>query len=108
MITLLAVGGPAGALAPTFARHPSVEVLAASGAEDALEKLARNRRIDAVLLLGGADAAQVARRILDEDPGAPPLYAPASAGTSAPVVTLADAPLEAIVEALARLLQPEP
>lgn len=106
MITLLAVGGAAEDLAPAFARHASVEVLAAAGAEDALEKLARNRRIDAVLLLG-ADAAEVARMIGEEDPGAPPLYAPGSAGKIARVAPLADAAPEAIVEALARLLQPE-
>ncbi|HWZ86523.1 MAG TPA: hypothetical protein VN032_10000 [Thermoanaerobaculia bacterium] len=107
MITLLAVGAAADALAPAFAQHPSVEVLAASDAEGALEKLARNRRIDAVLLLGGPACAETARMIGEEDPGAPPLYAPASAGAIARVVTLADGDPAAIVEALARLLQPE-
>jgi hypothetical protein len=83
-----------------------VITLLAVGGEDALEKLARNRRIDAVLLLG-ADAAQIARMIGEEDPGAPPLYAPVSAGKIAGVAPLAAAAPEAIVEALARLLQPE-
>ena len=107
MITILAVAGAADDLAPAFARHPSVEVLAASDTEDALEKLARNRRIDAVLLLGGPEAADAARMIREEDPGAPPLYAPAGAGPIPGVTSLAGATPEALVEALARLLQPE-
>ena len=104
MITILAVASDAHVLAPTFARHPSVEVLVASDAEDALEKLARNRRIDAVLLLGGPACAAVARTILEEDPGAPPLYAPARAGAIPRVLSLPDAAPEALVEALARRL----
>jgi hypothetical protein len=107
VITILAVAGAAGDLAPAFTRHPSVEVLAASDIEDALEKLARNRRIDAVLLLGGPAAPDAARMIREEDPGAPPLYAPASAGAIPGVIGLADAAPEVMAEALARLLQPE-
>jgi len=57
-----------------------VEVVTARDVEDALEKLARNRRVDAVLLLDGASAAASARTILEEDPAAPPLYAPEEAG----------------------------
>lgn len=105
MITILAVAETAADLAPAFARHPSVEVLAAADAEEALEKLARNRRVDAVLLLDGPGAQAVARAIYEEDPGAPPLYAPAGAGAIPRVVSLADASPEALIEALARLLQ---
>jgi len=107
VITILAVGGAAHDVAPAFSRDPSVEVLAASDAEDALEKLARNRRIDAVLLLGGPAAAEAARILREEDPGAPPFYAPASAGPVPHAVPLADAEPEATVAALARLLQNE-
>jgi hypothetical protein len=107
VITLLAVGGAAHDIAPAFSRDPSVEVLAATDAEDALEKLARNRRIDAVLLLGGPAAADVARILHEEDPAAPPFYAPASAGAIPHAISLADAEPEAIVSALARLLQSE-
>lgn len=79
MITILVVG-PVGMEASAFAeRHPSVEILTADGTEDALEKLARNRRIDAVLLLPGADAREVAETLREEDPAAPPLFAAASA-----------------------------
>ena len=75
MITILAVGPEAEALAAFGADHPSIEVVAAHGAEDALDRLARNRRIDAVLLLAGSAAKETARLIAEEDPGAPPVFA---------------------------------
>ena len=80
MITILVVG-PSPAEPSAFGQdHPSVEILTAAGAEEALEKLARNRRIDAVLLLPGAAAEQIVRTLREEDPGAPPLFAPESMG----------------------------
>lgn len=80
MITILVVG-PVGMDASAFAEgHPSVEILTAAGVEDTLEKLARNRRIDAVLFLPGEDAREVAETLREEDPAAPPLFAAASAG----------------------------
>jgi hypothetical protein len=75
VITILAVGEDAEALAALGAAHPSVEILTARGAEDALERLARNRRIDAVLLLAGTGASRTAALVLEEDPGAPPIFA---------------------------------
>jgi hypothetical protein len=75
VITILAVGPDAESLAAFGASHPSVEVVAAHEAEEALERLARNRRIDAVLLLAGSEARETARLISEEDPGAPPLFA---------------------------------
>ena len=107
MITILAVGGPEKDLAETFGRNPSVEIVTARGAEDALEKLARNRRVDAVLLLEGASAAATARTILEEDPAAPPLYAPAGAGAPPGAHSLPDAPPADLVAALARRLESE-
>lgn len=81
MITLLVVGGAPGDFAPLADRDPSIEIMTAAGVEDALEKLARNRRIDAVLLAApGGENAEAARVIREEDPGAPPLFAPATAG----------------------------
>ncbi len=80
MITILAVGDGAERLAGFGAKHPSIEVVTADGAEDALERLARNRRIDAVLILAGPEAGETARLVREEDPGAPPLFAPAAAG----------------------------
>jgi len=76
VITLLAVGGSAAEILDVAAGHPSVEVLTALGAEDALEKLARNRRIDAVLLLAGGANREIAAAIREEDPTGPPLFAP--------------------------------
>lgn len=54
----------------------SIEVLLARDADEAVEKLARNRRVDAVLLLAGADNAAVARAIQEEFLPPPPLFAP--------------------------------
>lgn len=105
MITILAVSREVKSLSPAFARHPSVEVLVAADAEEALETLARNRRIDAVLLLDRASAAATARQIREEDPGAPALYAPASTGPIPRVASLADDAPEAMVEALHRRLE---
>ncbi len=59
------------------ARHASVEVLTAHGAEDTLEKLGRNRRIDAVLLLSGKDAHAIVAAIEEDNPAHPPLFQPA-------------------------------
>ena len=105
MITILAVAGRVGELAPALLRHPSIEVLTASGVEDALEKLARNRRIDAVLLLG-TDALEVASAIGQEDPAAPPLFAPASAGAIPGVRSLPDRDPAALAEEIVALLEP--
>lgn len=78
MITVLVIGASAAAFASPAARDPSIEVMTAAGTEEALEKLARNRRIDAVLLLADGDPEVTARAIHEEDPGAPPLFVPAS------------------------------
>jgi hypothetical protein len=104
VITVLVVGTDLGPLAAAASGHPSVEILTAGASEDALEKLARNRRIDAVLLLAGEAGGAIAAAIREEDPGAPPLFAPASGG-AIPAVRLleADSPgqiLEALVHAL--------
>jgi hypothetical protein len=107
VITILAVAGPAVHLESAFVGNPSVEVLTAHDPEEALEKLARNRRIDAVLLFG-ARAAEAASLIIDEDPGAPPLYAPLASGTIPSVHSLPDAAPEEMVATLAARLQPPP
>lgn len=83
MITILAVGerGRAETLDSIATRNPSLELLHATGLEDALDRLARNRRIDAVLLLVDADAArEIASTLLEEDPAGPPMFAPAESG----------------------------
>ena len=60
-------------------RRSTIEVLHARDADEAVEKLARNRRVDAVLLLAGADNAAVAQAIREDTLSPPPLFAPASA-----------------------------
>jgi hypothetical protein len=52
----------------------SFEVLRARSADEALEKLARNRRIDAVLFTGDALARETIERLSDEDASSPPLF----------------------------------
>lgn len=77
MITILVVAEPgdADALDRVAVNNPSLELLHASDVEHALERLSRNRRIDAVLLLLPADRlTEAARVVREEDPGAPPLY----------------------------------
>jgi hypothetical protein len=60
------------------ARHPSVEILAAHGVEDTLEKLGRNRRVDAVLLLGEKGMEAIVRAIEEDNPAHPPVFQPGS------------------------------
>ena len=74
MISVLIVAAAEQSLEDLAGRHPSVEILAAHGVEDALEKLARNRRIDAVLLLAGQENPSVAGAIRDDNPAHPPLF----------------------------------
>ena len=106
MITILVVG-PRDSVAGFPEPDPSVEILIASDLEDALEKLARNRRVDAVLLVEGpAQAAALAREIREEDPAGPPLFAPRSAGPIPHVGALPDGSLEMLAAEIARRLEP--
>jgi hypothetical protein len=106
VITILVLG-PSHADAPAPGTgDPSVEVLAAASVEEALEKLARNRRIDAVLLLPGTPARELAETLAEEDPSAPPLFAPASMGEIPGVQRLsADEPAK-LIETLVAFLEP--
>ena len=76
MITVLAAGRGAGHLGESRdgSGSPSVEVMTAEEDEEVLDKLARNRRIDAVLLMPGEGAAALAAAIREEDPAGPPVY----------------------------------
>jgi hypothetical protein len=65
----LLVVGPAPAQAP-----PSFELIRAATPEDAVELLARNRRIDAVLVFGAELARETAALLAEVDPQAPPLF----------------------------------
>ncbi len=105
MITVLVVAGAGRAreLDQAAARMPSLELLHAGDVEQALDRLARNRRIDAVLLLlEGEAAAEVVRTVLEEDPGAPPIFA---AGSDLPGTrSLPAAEPETLLDALERSL----
>ena len=106
MITVLAAGRGAGNLGdlPAGGGSPSVEVMTAEEDEEVLDKLARNRRIDAVLLMPGEGAAALAASIHEEDPAGPPVYGWGEAGRVDGVRALAakDA-REAIEELVAAL-----
>jgi CheY-like chemotaxis protein len=100
-VLVVAPEGPVGGLA---LRRSSVEVLHARDAEEAVEKLARNRRVDAVLLLAGAENASVARAIREDNLSPPPLFAPASAGEIPGVRSLPDGDPERMLDLVDRTL----
>jgi|PersoiStandDraft_1058852.scaffolds.fasta_scaffold142612_2 hypothetical protein len=77
MISVLVVGQREQDLEELPGRHPSVEVLTAHGVEDTMEKLGRNRRIDAVLLLAGEANPAIIGAIREDNPAHPPIYLPA-------------------------------
>lgn len=74
MISILAVLPEGVQLEGLAARHPSVEVLTAHGVEDTLEKLGRNRRVDAVLLLEEQGMAAIVAALEEDNPAHPPLF----------------------------------
>jgi hypothetical protein len=74
MISVLVVVPQRDLLDELAARHPSVEVLTAHGVEDTLEKLGRNRRVDAVLLLEEQGMAAIVAAIEEDNPAHPPLF----------------------------------
>jgi hypothetical protein len=53
---------------------PRIEILRAQDPEEAVEKLARNRRIDAILILNGARASGVIAAIRAENLAPPPVF----------------------------------
>lgn len=87
------------------ARQPSLEILHAAGVEETLDRLARNRRIDAVLLLvGGDEAGEIAAMVLEEDPAAPPIFVPGTAAAIAGVRHLPPGTPEELLRAIVREL----
>jgi hypothetical protein len=71
MITLLLVGSRED---DSIAAPPSIELLRCASPDEALETLSRNRRIDAVLFLDGAAAAETAALLAEEGGSWPPLF----------------------------------
>ncbi|MDQ6894378.1 MAG: hypothetical protein M3167_17080 [Acidobacteriota bacterium] len=105
MYSILVVGIPESGGAGLEGRLASVEVLRARGAEDAVEKLARNRRIDAVLLLEDSAATrETIFAIRDEHPAPPPLFLAAPPGSPLPEGVRALAPGPAS-DLLARIVE---
>ena len=110
MITVLAAGRGAGHLREASAGSrsgsgsPSVEVMTAEEDEEVLDKLARNRRIDAVLLMPGEGAAALAAAIREEDPAGPPVYGWGEAARIEGVRGLAAQDAAAAIEELVRTL----
>jgi hypothetical protein len=105
MITILVLVPSHADAAPAGTGDPSVEILAAGNAEEALEKLARNRRIDAVLLLPGSEARELAETLAEEDPSAPPLFAPVSMGQIPGAGRLEAERLDALVRLIVQALE---
>jgi hypothetical protein len=73
VISVLVVGGQSETEG-IVGRNPSVEILTAHGVDDALEKLGRNRRLDAVLLLRGADVSAILAAVREDNPAHPPIF----------------------------------
>lgn len=79
---------------------PSFEILRARSGDEAIEKLARNRRIDAVLFTGGAVGRETIDRLSAEDALSPPLF---STGSEAVDGTIALEPASLFDELRRRL-----
>jgi len=76
MISVLIVGAPAD---PEPEPPSDIEVLHARDADEAVEKLGRNRRIDAVLVLDDGQLAATVAAIEEDVLAPPPIFAPAAA-----------------------------
>ena len=99
MLSVLAVGAAPG---PEPEPPSSIEVLHARDADEAVEKLGRNRRIDAILVLPGAEPSSTVAAILEDVLAPPPIFLPAGSSPLPGTRTLG-APA-ADPEALLRLL----
>jgi hypothetical protein len=75
MITVLVVGEEKE-LDRLSSLRATLEVLRAHNAQEALEKLGRNRRIDAVLLLGRDEIFGLVEAIREDNPAHPPIFLP--------------------------------
>lgn len=80
MLTILVVAPAGEDVDGLAAGHPAVEILRARDGEETVEKLGRNRRVDAVLLLCGARNREILEEILDENPAPPPVFFPSGPG----------------------------
>jgi hypothetical protein len=113
MFTILVVAPEEPSLEALAGARPSIEVLRARGVDEAIEKLGRNRRVDAVLLLGPG-AAEAIEEIRAENPAGPPLFTAGAhaSGAAAPgappaqaATHLGDAPPGELLDRIAALLE---
>jgi hypothetical protein len=74
MLSILVILPADGAAPALSAPNPSVEILVARGAEDALEKLGRNRRIDAILMAAGDENSRIEEAIREDEPAPPQIF----------------------------------
>lgn len=103
MLALLVVGpDPGAALAEAGS---AIEILHAHGADDAVEKLGRNRRIDAVLILPTADAAEIVSAIREDVVSPPPIFLPAGAPEIPATTRLAERELPRMLSRVVKALQ---
>ena len=79
MIHVLVVLSEQGLAADFTGGRSSVEVLLARGCDEAVDRLARNRRVDAVLLAAGGVNATIAAAICEDSLAPPPFFLAASA-----------------------------
>ncbi len=75
MITVLVVGEEKE-LEELSSPKATLEVLTAHSPQEALEKLGRNRRIDAVLLMGKDEIPAIVEAIREDNPAHPPIFLP--------------------------------
>lgn len=103
MLTILVVGQEPPADRP-LEPDSSVEVLHARDAEEAVEKLGRNRRIDAVLVLPPADPAATLEAIREDNSSPPPVFLPDGAPRIPGARSVAAEPGESLIDAVVRSL----
>lgn len=103
MLTFLLVGDPPGA-GDLPEPDSSLEVLHARDAEEAIEKLGRNRRIDAVLMLGKAAERAGVEAIREDVIAPPPIFLAAGSPTIPGTRRVAGRNMRALLEAMGREL----
>jgi hypothetical protein len=103
MLALLVVGpDPAKALSEAGS---AIEILHAHGADEAVEKLGRNRRIDAVLILPTAEAAEIVAAIREDVVSPPPIFLPPGAPEIPATTRLAERELSGMLGRVVKVLQ---
>ena len=103
MLTFLVVGDPPGA-DELPEPDSSLEILHARDAEEAIEKLGRNRRIDAVLMLGSAAEPAAVEAIREDVIAPPPIFLAAGAPAIPATRRVEGGNVRALLEAMGRTL----